>query len=341
MDSGWEGLLLGVWQREDALWYEKIATVGYSAEDMTQQFFPLFPMAMRLLSLVSGMHPVAAGIAVSEASLLAALFLLHRLLVSGFGQGVADRTLVYFSLFPSAFFLHGPFSESLMLALVVLAFFLVSRGRWAEAALAAYLAGLTRPQGVLLGAPLAMQLLASGRTAARWRSFRWGRGRLLRSALLLAAPLLGLITFQSLVDTPWRHPGVPGGVGTLAQESATFPGAALLFAGQRILGGAAHPIDLFDFTVAVVFLSLAAVSFAKLEAGYFTYATLFVLAPLSRFTPNFPLMSISRYMLLLFPCFVVLALWGRRKWVHLAIIFLWLWWLGVWSARFYTGYFVG
>lgn len=41
------------------------------------------------------------------------------------------------------------------------------------------------------------------------------------------------------------------------------------------------------------------------------------------------------------PCFVVLAMWGRRRWVHLTIILLWLWWLAVWSAKFYTGYFVG
>ncbi len=163
LDSGWEGLLLGVWQREDALWYQKIATVGYSTSDMTQEFFPLFPMLMRGLWLATGIHPVAAGIVISELSLLAALFLLHRLLLPGFGSGVADRSLVYISLFPSAFFLHAPFTESLMLMVTVLGFFLVSRGCWVEAAAVGYLAGLTRPQGMLLGLPLAVKLLVGER----------------------------------------------------------------------------------------------------------------------------------------------------------------------------------
>jgi hypothetical protein len=66
------------------------------------------------------MHPVAAGVVVSEVSLLVALFLLHQLLVGDLGPGVANRTLTYISLFPSAFFLHAPFSESLMLMLAIL-----------------------------------------------------------------------------------------------------------------------------------------------------------------------------------------------------------------------------
>jgi Gpi18-like mannosyltransferase len=99
IDTGWEGLLLGVWQREDALWYQKIATVGYSTDDMTPQLFPLFPLAMRVVSEATALHPIAAGILVSEISLLVALFLLHRLLLPRYGVGAANRTLVYIALF--------------------------------------------------------------------------------------------------------------------------------------------------------------------------------------------------------------------------------------------------
>ncbi len=93
--------------------------------------------------------------------------------------------------------------------------------------------------------------------------------------------------------------------------------------------------------MAATLLTLALVSIARLEAGLSAYSLLFILASLARYTPIFPLMSFSRYALLLFPCFVVLAFWGRHKAVHLTVIFLWLWWLAVWSAKFYTGYFVG
>lgn len=175
LDSGWERLWLGVWQREDAIWYEKIATVGYVSGDMTPQFFPLLPSLMRATSLATGLHPIAAGLVVSDLSLLVALFLLHRLILPRFGSGVATRTVVYLSIFPTAFFLHGPFSESLMLMLALLGFYLVGRGRWPAAVVVAYLAGLTRPQGMLLGIPLAVQLLMSGQQLDRWRTVRWDR----------------------------------------------------------------------------------------------------------------------------------------------------------------------
>ena len=145
IDAGWERVLLGVWQREDAIWYQKIATVGYSTEDMTSQLFPLFPMAMKAVSGATGLHPIAAGIVVSEISLLAALFLLHRLILPRYGVGVANRTLVYIALFPISFFLHGLFSESLALLLAILSFFLVAKSRWIEAVAIGYLAGLSRP----------------------------------------------------------------------------------------------------------------------------------------------------------------------------------------------------
>ena len=341
LDTGWEGALLGVWQREDALWYEKIATVGYSVHDMTTQSFPLLPVLMRLLSLATGMHPVAAGIVVSEVSLLLALFLLHRLLLPDFGPDVANRSLVYLSLFPTAFFLHGPFTESLMLALVMGSFFLVSRGHWGWAAATAYLAGLTRPQGVVLGVALAVDYLLAGDTFRHWRAFRRGAGPALRSLVLLVAPLLGFGTFLLLVDTPWRRPGVPTTIGPAAFQSLVPPFVTLVYSVRQLLEGVVYPIEVFNLVTAVVFLALLAGSFPRLGAGYAVAGVLFYMLPLSRLLPGFPLMSFSRYALLVFPCFVVLAIWGQRKWVHLTVIFLWLWWLVVWSFEFYTGYFVG
>lgn len=338
--SGWEGLLLGVWQREDALWYQKIAEVGYSTQDMTQEFFPLYPLMMRLVSWGAGLHPVAAGVVVSELSLLLALFLLHRLLLPGLGSRVADRTVLYVSLFPTAFFLHGPFTESMALALAVLAFYLTSRGKWWAAAGTGFLAGLARPQGLLLGPALALEQISGGKPLRQWRSFHWKRPELTRASILLLAPMAGFGAFIMLVDTAWRRPGEFSGIGPGHGVPAP-PGSALLFALQNFTSGTLYPIELFNFVVALAFLPLIFVVALRLGAGYAVYSTLFFVVPLSRYLPDFALMSFSRYVLLLFPCFIVLALWGRRRWVHLALIFLFLWWLVVWSVKFTTGYFVG
>ena len=102
-----------------------------------------------------------------------------------------------------------------------------------------------------------------------------------------------------------------------------------------------YPIDLHDFASALLFLVLTLFAFFKLDAGYAVYSALFLLAPLSRYSPTFPLMSMSRYVLVLFPCFVILALWGRKKWVHMTILFVRLCGLGFWTGMYYAGSFVG
>lgn len=341
VDSGWQGLFLGVWQREDVIWYEKIATAGYSSNDMTNQFFPLYPLLTGWLSRLTSLHPIASGMLISDLSLIAALFLIHRLVLPEFGGRAADRTLVYMSLFPFAFFLHAPLTESLALALVVLSFFLISREKWLLALAAAFLVGLTRPQGMAFGIALAVQYLAQRGVLTRRLLTAATRKDLLRVMMIAAAPLLGAATFMSVVNTPWRTPGVPASAGPMAHQWLTMPGIPLLYSGQRILQGVAYPIDMSDFVLAVSFVLLAGVSLIKLRPGYSAYAVLFVLLPLSRFSERFPLMSFSRYMLLLFPCFLVLALWGQRRWVHLTVMFLWLSGLAFWSAMYYTGSFVG
>ncbi len=340
LDRGWDRVLLSVWQREDALWYQRISTVGYSTTDMTQEFFPLFPMLVRLLTWVTGLHPIAAGITISEVSLLGAFLLLHRLLLPGFGAGVADRTLAYLSIFPSAFFFHAPFSESLTLLVVLLAFFMVSKQRWAEAALVAYLAGLSRPQGVLLGPALALQVLAAGRTVAQWRSFRCSRLTLQRAGVLMVSPVIGLLTFLATVDTAWRRPGVYSGIGP-GHGIPAFPGTAMFAEVQEFLAGEVHPIELFNFVLAIAIVVLLAIICRRFDAGYFLYALLLFLAPLSRVVPHLPLMSFNRYALLLFPVFVALAVLGRNRAVHVAVVLVCLVGLVYLSGVFYVGGFVG
>ncbi len=58
--------------------------------------------------------------------------------------------------------------------------------------------------------------------------------------------------------------------------------------------------------------------------------------------PGAPLMGITRYLLPVFPCFLALAVWALRRprWVHLAIITLWVSWLLIWVRTFIHGHWV-
>ena len=53
------------------------------------------------------------------------------------------------------------------------------------------------------------------------------------------------------------------------------------------------------------------------------------------------LMSQRRYMWVLFPAFILLARWGQHQWVDRAITALSLLGLGLFTAMFANGYWVG
>ena len=78
--------LLEMWARWDGEWYLDIATRGYAAPlpsgqfDMRPNFFPAFPAAMTLLTVVVR-HPALAAILISNSAAVS-LSVLHAAIVS-------------------------------------------------------------------------------------------------------------------------------------------------------------------------------------------------------------------------------------------------------------------
>src|SRR5262249_9784486 len=107
-DGGaWRGfptnLWLDGWTRWDPGWSRHIAVHGYVDDTVgpTGQrnfaFYPLYPLVIRLVSLV-GLDPLAAGILVSNGALLGALILLHGMVRARFGPDAALRSIVLLSV---------------------------------------------------------------------------------------------------------------------------------------------------------------------------------------------------------------------------------------------------
>jgi hypothetical protein len=332
------GGLAAPWEREDALWYEKIATLGYSPDDGSSVFLPLLPLLMRLVSTLTLGNMALAGIVVSSAAAVAALALLYRFATLDGGADVGLRSVMYLALFPTAFFLYSAFTESLFLALAIGAFWCGRRGRWLLAALLAGLAGLTKVQGALLFLPLAVEYLVW----AGWRPAVVLRRAGEFAAVLLAAPLATGAFFAYISSVvgdplPWS-----ARVTAMWQFRSTWPGETLAVAVQKVLAEGGLTINAFDLAVLALFAVLTVASF-RLRPSY-GFQALTALAPsLLRVNADFPLMSLSRYALAAFPCFIVLAIWStnRPRIVHLVIVTLWVSLLLVWSSQFVRGYWVG
>ncbi len=161
--------LVTAWERQDALWYLRIADAGYRTDDGSAAFFPLYPLVISVLALPLGGHPLAAGLLVSNAAFLGALIVLYLLGRSELDELRARRAVVYAAVFPAALFFLAPYSESLFLLLALVTFWGARRRRWWVAGLAGAGAALTRNVGVILALPIAIEAVqqwADSRPAA-------------------------------------------------------------------------------------------------------------------------------------------------------------------------------
>jgi 4-amino-4-deoxy-L-arabinose transferase-like glycosyltransferase len=340
-DLGWA---VDVWARWDSGWFLQIAEDGYSHPSFTPAFFPLYPALVGAAGRVLGGHYVLAGTAVSLVACAAAFVLLYRLGRLLLDEEAARRAVLYLAIFPTAVFLGAVYSESLYLALTIGAFLAAERGRYGLAGVTAGLALLTRPVGVALLPALA--LLA-------WRSPD-PRGALLRlaaaPAAFLAYPLLlwadigRPFEFVSAQEEGWQRSLSP-----LGPLGGLWDGARAGWAGARQLAAGADgaiywpeaagdPLrvaaqNIEQLVFAALFVTLAVLAWKRLGPAYGLFAVLSLALPLSVPASDFPLLSIQRFGLAVFPCFLALATLGSRTRAHMLILGTSAVLLGVTTAR--------
>ena len=317
--------LLSPLARWDAAWYLRIADSGYAGSDVRAAFFPLYPLLVRAIAAPFGASPGAlllAAYAVALAAFLAALVLLHRLVSLELGRPLAQPALLLLAVFPAAVFFGAPYSESLFLLLAVAAFYAARTDRWAWAGAAAAGAAATRSAGVLLLLPLAML----------WWTSRPRRPR--DAAWLLLAPLglaayavfLGLSEGDAWrfldVQDAWSRELVVPLAGAWDGFGAALDGARQLLSGQREFvyfeQAAGDPyriaaINLMLFGSLVFAVVACAGCLRRLPKAYGAWVAASLVLPLTFPVKPQPLMSLPRFLAVLFPIFMWLALWSEER----------------------------
>ena len=368
------------WERFDALWFLRIAAEGYAHADGSAAFFPLYPMTVRLLSFLMGGHPLAASLIVSNLAFLGALIVLYFLTFSELSPEAARKTVLYASVFPTAFFFLAPYSESLFLLLSVAAFWAARRRKWPLAGAMGALAAATRPFGVLLAPALALEALQQwrsarlkleGRFSARAagdggtrdgveprsngtdRSAHQAAGRLERDASTrtlaarlgwAAATSVGLWAYLGYWQLAFGHFWEPLTKQGNWQRVVSVPWSTL-FQGTRDAFGflGRYPIGYhqLDWLVAVPALLLAGYAFVRFRPAYGFYTWASLLIPLSFIFQGRPLMSLPRLFLPLFPIYWALArLVERRRLAHELILVVSAVGLGIMTMLFVDWFYV-
>ncbi|HET6873728.1 MAG TPA: mannosyltransferase family protein [Acidimicrobiales bacterium] len=267
----------------DAGFYRDIAAHGYgSLPRAALRFFPLLPLMARGVHDVTRLSYDASLIGVANACALAASVLLVTLTREELGDGQAGRRAAWLlSLAPAGFIFVMGYAEPLFVLLSVTVFLGMRRQRWWLVALAGFLAGTSRPVGVLLVVPVAVEALGLLR-----------RGRLGAGPVVAAvAPAAGAAAYLAWAGAtfgdylrPLRLQTSANLHGHLANPFTTV-WDALRGAGHGHVGTALH----VPWLVLFVLLTVVALRRLPLSYGLFALAVLVVAAGASN------LDSLERY----------------------------------------------
>ena len=289
-----------IWDQWDFGYYQKIAELGYSGTDGSIAFYPLFPWLVGLVAYVSKSY-LAAGLIVSGIASVIAAILLRRLVQLDYPASVAMRSVWFFLIFPTAYFLHVGYSEGLFIALALACILAARAERWWLAGVLGAFCWMTRAAGAVLVPALAVEA-----TQQYWLQRRW-KWRWLWIAIVPTGFAVYLLINWSVSGDPFAF---------LQTRKASFEQSfALPLAGIRQAIWAHYPTPSEAEMVGaqeLVFVALGFVcmiiSWIKLRPVYAMWMTgSWILSA----SVNF-FRSVPRYTLTMFPIFILFALLGRN-----------------------------
>jgi hypothetical protein len=315
-----EDTFLNLPARWDVGWYVDIASNGYRWYGTPNRqenvaFFPALPLTMRVGGAVLGAYApgvpqlesqrrmLIAGWLIAVGTFWFALVYVYRWSESRAGPSTASATITLLAAYPFAVFFSAPYSESLFLLSTVAAFVHFERAEWFRCAGWGFLAGVARPNGVLL--TIALALVAVG----RWRHERLPRrtaGPWVALVAPVAAVLLHSLYLQQVTGQwfAWSQAQAAWG---RTYDVSSWIGLALTQIAEH---GAVTYIETAPATVLnglAAALALALLWPVTRTSGL-PYAV-FVLVNLVSAVWSGGLLSVARLTSTVFPLFFALAVW--------------------------------
>lgn len=295
----------------DAMWFLLVAQEGYD-DAMRAAFFPLYPALVWL-----GGGSLLAALAISLVAGWLALWLVGELAALELGEALRAPAVWALALFPTSLFLSAAYSESLFLALSAGAFLAARRERFWLMALLGAAAAATRSAGLLLVVPLALLIVLPQATPD---PRTWWRPSLRPQLAWVALVPLGTLAYVGFLAVAGEDPAAPfdaqevwfrawagpfggllDGAGATWQALGTLAGGTPDEAARRNLVDAAFALFALVATAGVL---------RRLHPAYGAWCLAALSLPLSYPVEPEPLMSLPRFVLVLFP----LHLWLALRW---------------------------
>jgi Gpi18-like mannosyltransferase len=291
---------IDIFARWDSAGYYSIIKNGYQpSSDLTTiysniPFFPLYPYLVKSIGWLGFQVPdgfyIIFGVLLSNLFFLASLILLYKLITEdlGFSEVTAMRSIGLIFVFPTSFIFSSFYTESLFLFLSLAGFYLAFRDQWRWVAFISALLLLSRTQGVVVWAALILLFLEK-------KKLKFSKSHLeliwfLIAPIGLALHFFHLYNITGYVFAPF--------VAMTAWGRNNF---SLLTNLQENLNGPGLDVFKLDavFTMIFVFASLLLLWKWKFKSFGFL-ALILSLMPVS----SGLLVSVSRYLLVVFPVFI-------------------------------------
>lgn len=324
---GW----LEIWNRWDAPHYLDIARDGYVTTGEQSRwlvFYPLLPWLTRVFALFTGGDYLIGAFLVSTIASIAAGLLFYRLAALDETEAVARRAVWFLFIFPTSYFLHIGYTESLFIAISVGCFLAARRGRWWVAGVLAALAGLTRVNGLILIPALAVEALQQYRETRRlnpqwlWILFA-GLGFGLY--LLINKQVTGdAFAFQKIASEHWS-------------KSLTWPWVGIREVARSMWWRApaeAQMVGVQEFVFILLGLLCTVWCWKEFRPSYGVWMTLNWLL----WTSTSFILSAPRYTLIMFPIYLLFARLAARRPFWDGLITVWsLLFLALFVSQFVQG----
>lgn len=323
--------VIGPLARWDAVWYVDIAEVGYPTDYPPRTaFFPLYPVLLRIGGWLVG-SPMVAGLLLSFACAFVGAMLFHRLTDRELGRPAANAATWALLAFPGSMWFTAVYSEGLFLLLSVGCLLAARQNAWLLAGVLGALASATRSAGVVLMVPLALIAWDQYRQRPRprdpraeisWRQWPWRR-----PAIAVASVPVGLLAYVLVLiaighswstsfdqQQEWGRENVGPISGLLRAIGAAGDGVAQLL-GTAPEASAATPGAEWMNPLLLLFLVAGLVALVgvarRLPIAYAAYVGCALLLPLSApaVGGGEPLMSLPRFLGVLFPLAMWLGWW--------------------------------
>ncbi|MEM3665629.1 MAG: hypothetical protein QW222_00940 [Candidatus Bathyarchaeia archaeon] len=266
-------------------------------------FFPLYPLLIRLTTF-DWQYVNLSALLISNVSSIVAAAYLFKLARLDFGDDAARRAVFYLSIYPTAYFLCAIYTEGLFLALVTACIYYARMEKWPLAGFLGMLASLTRIIGLSLLPALAIEYFFQR---------RWKLKNLDAKLLWSGMPLMGFLLYLAI------NYQVTGNPFTFMEIEKTHWHQTLdpLLGLERAWEWTTNAAFPYSLTVGAAQIAFAILGLLGIIGGFLLrlrslYNVYMLFAWVMSVSTGWWI-SIPRYIMVLFPLFILFGLFGRRR----------------------------